>query len=186
MGSRLRLAGTAAAVAALAVLLTVASCHDTRGRIARVEDLMTDQARGIGAATIHIAADDRVSGGTAGQLAHVITALGANLGVRFIAVAGDRGLAVGTPGAETVMAAAPEPAEPDGPPRRYAVRGGTVYEVAAAGVLPDGERVVVRVGLDGAALDALNRDATVRARLRLALGVATAALAAVLLLTLQR
>ncbi|MFO7608371.1 MAG: HAMP domain-containing sensor histidine kinase [Candidatus Krumholzibacteriia bacterium] len=182
---RLRIAATVAAVGLLAALLTVASCHDTRGRILLLEQFMAGQARGIAGAVLHVAADDRTSGQAVGQTGHVIDALcTTGLGVRFIEVAGDRGLAFATPqvaGLDTGVRAVP-----DGPPQEYTTPAGPVFEVAVVGQLPDGERVVVRVGLDPGPLRALRRDITVRSRLRLGAGAASLVLVSVLLLTLQR
>ncbi len=182
---RLRLAGTIAVVSLLSVLLTVGSCNDTRGRIARIEEFMAGQARGIADVVLHVAADDQSPAAVAPQLGHVIAALGANLGVRFIDVSGG-GLAVTTPGGAILRDAAPRAALPGGPPLEYDTPGGPVFEVAAAGSLPDGGPVLVRVGLDPEPLHMLRRDITLRSRLRLGVGAAGAALVSVLLLSLQR
>jgi signal transduction histidine kinase len=183
---RLRAAVTLVAVSALAVLLALAARHDTRGHLGRIEDFIAGQARGIGEAAVHLASDERAAGDRPGELEHAVTALGLNLGVRFIEIRGDRGLLVATPGASVPAAAAPEPAAPGGPPREYPAPGGSVYEVAVSGALVDGEQVVARVGLDPGPLQQLRHDAMVRARLRLGLGAAGAALIMVLLLSLQR
>ena len=182
---RLRLAATIAVVSLLAVLLTVGSCNDTRGRIARVEEFMAGQARGIADVVLHVAADDQASAAAAPQLDHVIAALGANLGVRFIDVSGG-GLAATTPGGAALRDAAPGAAAPGGAPLEYDTPGGAVFEVAASGILPDGSPVLVRVGLDPEPLHMLRRDITLRSRLRLGVGAAGAALVSVLLLSLQR
>lgn len=183
---RLRLVGTVAVVSLLAILLTIGSCNDTRDRIARVEEFMAGQARGIADVVLHIAADDHAPGAPPQQLGHVVAAMGANLGVRFIDVSGAGGLAVTSPGGAAVRDAAPRAALPGGPPLEYTTPAGAVFEVAAASRLDDGRQVLVRVGLDAEPLHMLRRDITLRSRLRLGVGAAGAALASVLLLSLQR
>jgi len=182
---RLRIAGTVAVVALLAVLLMVGSCHDTRARISRLEDFMAGQARGVAGAALHVAADERNIGSSREQIDHVIAALGVSLGVRFIDVRGDRGLVLGSPGTAALREALPPP-DVGGPPHEYDTAAGPVFEVATAGRLSDGERVVVRVGLDPGPLRVLRQDVTVRSRLRLGVLAASAALVSVLLLSLQR